>query len=63
MKNIIITGGAGFIGSHLSHILVDEPDTNVIVIDNFITSDFYNIEEFIRKQNFEFIKHDLTEIL
>ena len=63
MKNIIITGGAGFIGSHLSHILVDEPDTNVIVIDNFITSDFYNIEEFIRKQNFEFIKHDLTQPL
>jgi UDP-glucuronate decarboxylase len=61
MKNIIITGGAGFIGSRLVHHILTQQDVNVIVIDNFITSGFYNIEEFVSHHNFEFIKHDLTE--
>ncbi|MBI4359486.1 MAG: GDP-mannose 4,6-dehydratase [Candidatus Jacksonbacteria bacterium] len=61
MKNILITGGSGFIGSHLSETLLSHQDTNVIVLDNFVTSDFYNIESFTRNPRFEFIKHDLTE--
>ena len=61
MKNILITGGAGFIGSHLVSHLTQSKDNNVIAIDNFISSDFYNIEEFLRLPNFEFIKYDLIE--
>lgn len=56
-KNILITGGAGFIGSHLAESLVE--DNNVIVIDNFITSQVENIQELLQHPNFEFIKHDL----
>lgn len=63
MKNVLITGGAGFIGSHITATLIDQPETNVIAVDNFITSDYYNIEEFVRKPNFEFIKHDVTHPL
>ncbi len=58
-KNIIITGGAGFLGSHLAEILVD--DYNVISIDNFITSNVSNIQFLLDHPNFEFIKHDLTK--
>ena len=63
MKNILITGGAGFLGSHLTAKLIQKKDINVIIVDNFITTDFYNIEEFVRKPNFEFLKHDLIQPL
>lgn len=58
-KNILITGGAGFIGSHLAEALVEE--NNVICIDNFITSQVENIQSLLQHPNFEFIKHDLTQ--
>lgn len=61
MKNILITGAAGFLGAHLSDVLLKNPENNIIAVDNFITSDFYNIEEFVRNPHFEFIKHDLIE--
>ncbi len=57
-KNILITGGAGFIGSHLAEALVR--DNNVIVLDNFITSQLENIEELLQNPHFEFVKHDVT---
>lgn len=60
-KNILITGGAGFIGSHLAESLVE--DNNVIVVDNFITSQLENIEFLLEHPHFEFIKHDLLEPL
>lgn len=59
MKNILITGGAGFLGSNLAAKLIQDQNANIIIVDNFITSDFYNIETFVRKPNFEFVKHDL----
>ncbi|MBU0707631.1 GDP-mannose 4,6-dehydratase [Patescibacteria group bacterium] len=58
-KNILITGGAGFIGSHLCDVLVKEG--NVICLDNFISSDISNIQHLLQLPNFEFIKHDIIE--
>jgi len=58
-KNILISGGAGFIGSHLCEELIKE--SNVICLDNFITSNVENIRFLLQNPNFEFIKHDITE--
>jgi len=56
-KNILITGGAGFIGSHLADALVR--DHNVVVLDNFITSQELNIDHLLSNYNYKFIRHDL----
>ncbi len=58
-RNVIVTGGAGFIGSHLCDRLIKE--ANVICIDNFITSTVANIDHLLREPNFEFINHDITK--
>lgn len=58
-KNILVTGGAGFIGSHLCDILVKQG--NVICLDNLITGQIDNIEHLLHLSNFEFVKHDLIE--
>ena len=55
---ILVTGGCGFLGSHLCRRLVKEGHY-VICMDNFFTSNKYNIEDLIEKDNFEFIKHDI----
>lgn len=57
-KNILITGGAGFIGSHLAEELVKE--SNVICVDNFSTSSMENIRFLMASPNFVFIKHDIN---
>lgn len=58
MKRIIVTGGAGFIGSHLCERLLREGNY-VICIDNFFTGTKQNIEPFIGRENFEMIEHDI----
>lgn len=58
-KNILVIGGAGFIGSFLCEELIKK--NNVICIDNFITSSLENIRLLIQFPNFEFIKHDINE--
>jgi nucleoside-diphosphate-sugar epimerase len=58
-KNILITGGAGFIGSHLCDELVKEH--KVICLDNFSTGQEDNINHLLRNPNFEFVKHDFSE--
>ena len=58
-KNILITGGAGFIGSHLVDALVK--DNHVVVIDNFSTGTEKNIDHLLSNPNFEFVKHDLIQ--
>jgi UDP-glucuronate decarboxylase len=58
-KNVIVTGGAGFIGSHLCGRLIK--DHNVICVDNFITSSVSNIDHLLREPHFEFINHDITQ--
>lgn len=58
-KNVLVTGGAGFIGSHLCDRLIN--DYNVICVDNFITSSVANIDHLLREPHFEFINHDITQ--
>ena len=59
-KKNLITGGAGFIGSHLAKKILEEGG-EVICIDNFLTGSENNIEELFKFKNFEFVKHDVTE--
>ncbi len=59
LKRILITGGAGFLGSHLSDRLVEQGH-DVICLDNFFTSQKYNITHLLGKPNFELIRHDVT---
>lgn len=60
-KNILVAGGAGFIGSHLCDELLKT--SKVICVDNFITGDEKNIDHLLSDPNFEFIKHDIAESL
>jgi UDP-glucuronate decarboxylase len=59
-KNVLVLGGAGFIGSHLCEELVRRGD-NVICVDNFVSSDVENIRSLLEYPNFEFIRRDITE--
>ena len=59
MKRILVTGGAGFLGSHLTQRLLDEGN-EVIVVDNLYTGKKKNIESFRNNPNFEFMLHDVT---
>ena len=58
-KRILITGGAGFIGSHLSTRLLDQGH-EVICVDNFFTGTKRNIEHLHKHPRFELIRHDVT---
>ena len=57
---ILVTGGAGFLGSHLCRRLVKEGH-DVICLDNFFTSSRSNIQDLLSKPNFELVRHDVTE--
>jgi UDP-glucuronate decarboxylase len=59
MKKILITGGSGFIGSHLCKRLIDEGNY-VICLDNNFTGSINNIKDLLSNPNFEFIRHDIT---
>ena len=61
MERILITGGAGFIGSHFCDYLLSKGH-HLICMDNFITGDIKNIEH-IRDEKFLFIKHDVTNYI
>ncbi len=58
MKRILITGGAGFIGSHLSERLLEEGN-DVICLDNFYTGSKDNIRHLIGNNRFELVRHDI----
>ena len=58
-KRILITGGAGFLGSHLSERLV-EAGHDVLVVDNYFTGTKDNIAHLLGKSNFEVLRHDVT---
>lgn len=59
MSKILITGGAGFIGSHLCDRLLSEGN-EVICLDNFFTGRRMNIEHNLKNGYFEFVRHDVT---
>tara|TARA_B100001057_G_scaffold427908_1_gene452950 strand:- start:3497 stop:4438 length:942 start_codon:yes stop_codon:yes gene_type:complete len=59
MKKILVTGGSGFIGVNLINKLLKK-DNHIICVDNFFTSSPKNIEQFKDKNNFEFLRHDIT---
>ncbi|SBW03122.1 NAD-dependent epimerase/dehydratase [uncultured delta proteobacterium] len=58
-KRVLITGGAGFLGRHLTGVLLDRGD-EVLCVDNFFTGSRDNIAEFFGNPNFEFLRHDVT---
>jgi dTDP-glucose 4,6-dehydratase len=58
-KNVIVTGGAGFLGSHLCERLV-KLGAKVICLDNFLTGKPENVGHLVGNPNFELIKHDVT---
>ncbi|MBA3047119.1 GDP-mannose 4,6-dehydratase [Patescibacteria group bacterium] len=58
-KNVLVTGGAGFAGSHLCDELIKT--CKVICLDNFSTGDERNIDHLLEDPNFAFIKHDISE--
>lgn len=60
--NTLITGGAGFLGSHLCDRLIKE-NHYVICMDNLITGNMENIAHLIGNDKFKFIKHDVTEYM
>lgn len=59
-ETILVTGGAGLIGSNLCENLINE-NFHVICLDNFLTSSKNNIAHLMSKSNFELIEHDITE--
>ena len=59
LKRILVTGGAGFLGSHLCERLVEQGH-DVICLDNFFTSQKTNVVHLLGKSNFELVRHDIT---
>ena len=60
IKRVLVTGGAGFLGSHLCERLV-EADHDVICLDNFFTSQKSNVAHLLERPNFELLRHDITQ--
>jgi len=68
MRNILVTGGAGFIGSHLVDRLLAEGDWTVAVVDDF--NDFYdpaikrqNIAEHLKSPNYQLVEADIRDMV
>ena len=60
IQRILVTGGAGFLGSHLCERLVEQQH-DVICLDNFFTSQKENVSHLLNRPNFELIRHDITQ--
>jgi UDP-glucuronate decarboxylase len=61
-KRVLVTGGAGFLGSHLCERLIAS-DTDVLCVDNYFTGRKENIAHLLREANFEAMRHDITHPL
>jgi len=62
MKSVLITGGAGFLGSHLCDLLLAR-GFRVICMDNLITGNEANIAHHVGKEQFKFVRHDVTQYI
>src|SRR5687767_7140883 len=60
MKRILVTGGAGFLGSHLCERLLERGE-EVICLDNFFTGSRHNVEHLLENPRFEVVRHDVTQ--
>lgn len=60
LKRFLVTGGAGFVGSHLVDYLMNDEKNEVIVIDNLSTGNKENIKQWLKNVRFTFILHDIT---
>ncbi len=60
IERILVTGGAGFLGSHLCERLVEQQH-DVICLDNFFTSQKSNVAHLLDRPNFDLIRHDITQ--
>ena len=61
-KRVLITGAAGFLGSHLCHKFIDA-GCSVIGMDNLITGDLKNIQHLFKHSNFDFYHHDVSKFV
>ena len=62
MERVLVTGGAGFLGSHLCDRFIAE-DYEVICMDNLITGSLRNIEHLFKNENFSFYNHDVSKFV
>jgi dTDP-glucose 4,6-dehydratase len=62
VARVVVTGGAGFLGSHLCQRLLDRGD-EVVCIDNLITGSIANVEELFGRPGFSFVEHDVSTYL
>ena len=58
-QRVVVTGGAGFLGSHLSEALLDRGD-EVVVLDNLVTGSVDNIEHLFGRKGFTYVQHDVS---
>ena len=63
MRTILVTGGAGFLGSHLCKSLLERNGNKIICIDNFFTGQIDNLRALESNPNFKIVSHDITEPL
>ena len=59
--NILLTGGSGFIGSHLSNQLLKDDKNKLIIVDNLLTGNLENIQNLLDSKNVSFIEHDVQD--
>jgi dTDP-glucose 4,6-dehydratase len=62
VARVVVTGGAGFLGSHLCHRLLERGD-EVVCIDNLITGSLANISDLFGRRGFTFVEHDVSQYL
>ena len=63
MRTILVTGGAGFLGSHLCKSLLERNGNKVICLDNFFTGQIDNLRDLEGNPNFKIVSHDITDPL